>query len=253
MDNANAPIGIIDSGVGGISVLKELKKLMPRENYLYLSDTLNAPYGTKSESEILRLTEGAVKKLVFYPCKLIIIACNTATAVAADLLRERYRNVPIVGLEPAIAPAVRENKGGDILVLTTEATEKTDRFKRLIAAEAERAQIVSLPVQKLVRFVESGKSDREEVIRYLCKVFFPYKDRRFSAVVLGCTHFPFAKDEIEIALGYSTRFYDGSVGAAKRAFYLLSEDGNMSNTDVSGVTVWLEDGFSVKGRNILRI
>ena len=253
MEEINAPIGIIDSGVGGISVLKELKRVLPMESYLYLSDVKNAPYGTKSEEEIFALTENAVKKLLLYPCKLIVIACNTATAVAAEGLRKKYCTVPIVGLEPAVTPAVREFKGKNILVLTTDATEKTERFKMLISRLSGETNITTLSAQKTVSFVESGLADRGALLKYLQKIFLPYNGIKFSAVVLGCTHFPFARSEIEAALGYSTCFYDGSCGAAKRVYSLLSKSGKIQKDENVGVTLWLEKGFSTKGRKIIKM
>ena len=159
MDKSSLPIGVLDSGVGGISVLKSIKKLLPKENYIYLSDTQNAPYGIKTEKEILALTESAVKKLLLYPCKIIVIACNTATAASVEYLREKYPKTHFVGLEPAIIPAARDFPSDSILVLTTSATEKTERFKRLVSAVKDKTEIVCLPTQKIVSFVESGMAE----------------------------------------------------------------------------------------------
>ena len=251
MENNSLPIGIIDSGVGGISVLREIKKLLPNENYLYLSDTKNAPYGTKSVEEIIDLTENAVKNLLLYPCKLIVIACNTATAAAVEILRKRYCDVHIVGLEPALRPAVRHFPGKDILVLTTEATGKTERFKRLLCNLSEKNSIVCIPTQKVVSFVEEGMADSPALVSYLRNEFYPYRKRRFSAVVLGCTHFPFAKKAIERALGYRPCFYDGAVGAAKRVKNLLQKDGALNQSALGGEVLWLESGFSEYGRKMI--
>ena len=251
MERSELPIGVLDSGVGGISVLKSLKKLLPKENYIYLSDMSNAPYGIKSEGEILHLTEVAFKKLILYPCKVIVIACNTATATSVEYLRQTYPEIHIVGLEPAIIPATREFPSENILVLTTAATEKTERFKRLVSTARNKAKIVCLPTQKIVSFVESGMSESPALVSYLKSELFPYRKERFSAVVLGCTHFPFAKNAIEKALGYSSRFYDGAEGAAKRVKKILLHDGILNKKEFCGETVWLEDGFSTFGRKIM--
>ena len=251
LERGALPIGVLDSGVGGISVLKKLKQLLPCENYLYLSDTKNAPYGIKSVREIVDLTEEAVKKLLLYPCKIIVIACNTATAASVEYLRDKYPKIHIVGLEPAITPAVREFGEGKILVLTTAATEKTERFKRLVGALNCKKRIICLPTQKVVSFVEEGMGDSPALVSYLKSAFFPYRKEQFSAVVLGCTHFPFAKNAIEKALGYSPRFYDGAEGAAKRVRTLLLRDGILNKSELCGETVWLEDGFSAFGRKIM--
>ncbi len=251
MDKKSLPIGIIDSGVGGISVLKEIKKLLPKENYIYLSDTENAPYGTKSAEEIRGLTENAVKRLLLYPCKAIVIACNTATAAAIETLREKYPSTPIIGLEPAVMPAARHFPGKNVLVLSTEATEKTERFKRLVAAASERCRVICLPTQKIVSFVEAGMEDSPALVSYLKSEFNRYRKERFSAVVLGCTHFPFAKRAIERALGYRPCFYDGAAGAAKRLKNLISKEGLLNAHGRSGETLWLENGFSAVGRKMI--
>lgn len=252
LDKKTLPIGIIDSGVGGISVLKEIKKLLQGENYVYLSDTENAPYGTKSEEEIRVLTENAVKRLLLYPCKAIVIACNTATAAAIEILRKKYPLTPIIGLEPAVMPAARHFPGKNVLVLSTEATEKTERFKRLVAAASEKSRIVCLPTQKIVSFVEEGMENSPALVSYLKAEFSPYRKQRFSAVVLGCTHFPFAKKAIEKALGYRPCFYDGAAGAAKRLKNLICKEGLLSENGRGGETLWLENGFSRLGRKMTK-
>lgn len=250
MDKNYLPIGIVDSGVGGITVLNEIKKLLPKENYIYLSDTENAPYGTKSEEEIRFLTENAVKRLLLYPCKAIVIACNTATAAAIETLRKKYPTTPIIGLEPAVMPAARHFPGRNVLVLSTNATEKTERFKRLVALASERCKVVCIPTQKIVSFVEAGMGNSPALVSYLKSEFNKYRKEKFSAVVLGCTHFPFAKGAIERALGYRPCFYDGAAGAAKRLKKLISDEGLLNANGRSGETLWLENGFSVVGRKM---
>ncbi len=247
------PIGIIDSGVGGISVMKEIKKILPNENYLYLSDTKNAPYGTKNIEEIKVLTENSVKILLRFSCKAIVIACNTATAAAVEMLRSKYKNVHIIGLEPAIRPAVRDFPGKNILVLTTEATQKTIRFKKLINSLSEKSNIICITTQKIVSFVEEGMEGSPALVSYLKKELYPYRKIKFSAVVLGCTHFPFAKKAIENALSYRPVFYDGGAGAAKRVKALLVRDGILNHQGKGGETLWLETEFSKYGRKISKI
>ena len=155
------PIGVMDSGVGGLSVLYELKKLIPREDYVYLADTANAPYGTKSAAEILKLTENNVRKLLEYRCKAIVIACNTATAVSVEQMREKYTQIPIIGLEPALAPAIREHQEENILVLATQATLKMERFEKLLRSFHEQSdRIYCEEAQRIVSFVEGDMSHR---------------------------------------------------------------------------------------------
>lgn len=246
------PVGVIDSGVGGLSVLCELKKLLPNEEYLYLADTENAPYGVRSAREILRLTENNVITLLKRGCKAIVLACNTATAVAVEQMREKYRDIPIIGLEPALAPAVREHPNENILVIATKATLKMQRFERLISSFSEhRDKLFCEEAQRIVTFVENGMSNGAELIEYLKKRFERYKEIRFGACVLGCTHFPFAKKEIEAALGYRVAFYDGGKGAARRLEYLLSKSGVLNTTEGEKRVIWLTEGFEEKALKIL--
>lgn len=233
------PVGIIDSGVGGLSVLAEIRKRLPREDHIYLADTVNAPYGVKSPEQILRFTEDNVDVLLAHGCKAIVIACNTATAVAIKKLRECHRDVPIVGLEPAIAPAVRECPNGNILVLATSATLRTERFKGSIEAfGAHKERIFCVSAQEIVSYVENGGIEASKLEKCLKERFKEYEKIRFSACVLGCTHFPFAKKEIEASFGYSVSFYDGACGAAKRLEYLLEKNG-LLNPFGHGSVSWL--------------
>ena len=252
LDKRCMPIGVIDSGVGGISVLREIKKILPMESYVYLSDIKNAPYGIKSEEEIIELTENAVKTLLLFPCKTIVIACNTATAAAINVLRKKYTDTFIVGIEPAVTPAVKEFPGEDILVLTTEATAKTSRFNNLISVASQKSNVVCLSTQKVVSYVEAEMGDSAALVTYLKSAFSPYRSRHFSAVVLGCTHFPFARRAIEKALGYRTCFYDGAVGAAKMVKRIIDKARLRSGEVCCAEIIWLENGFSDMGRKFIK-
>ncbi len=249
---ASDPVGIIDSGVGGLSVLAELRKRLPKEDYLYLADTVNAPYGTKTSERIAELTEENLKTLSDYGCKAVVIACNTATAVAAELLRRKYTDIPIIGLEPALGPAVRDQPNGDILVLATPVTLQTKRFERLLEAFGEhKERIFCSEAQDIVSYVENGMRDSDAVVESLKLRFKEYEKIRFSACVLGCTHFPFAKKEIETALGYEVTFYDGAYGAARRLEYLLKKEGLLGTFGTGNVTWLAHDSFAEKARRLL--
>lgn len=249
--NTSDPVGLIDSGVGGLSVLKEMRKLLPNEDYLYLADTDNAPYGTKNAEQILRYTEENLKKLVRYGCKAVVLACNTATAVAVETLRERYADIPIIGLEPALRPAVRDHSNGNILVIATPVTLQMKRFKKLLDTfDGYSDRLFCVDTQEIVSFVESGMNDSADIACTLRSKFKRYEGVRFDACVLGCTHFPFAKKEIEAALGYRVAFYDGGLGAAKRLEYLLDKNG-CRNASGCGSVTWLTNGFEKTARKIL--
>ncbi len=207
------PIGVIDSGLGGISVLKELLIAMPLEKYIYLGDSANAPYGVKGHDEILRLTENSVKFLLERGIKALVIACNTATGVAVKHLREKYKELPIIGLEPALKPAV-ENCGGEaVAVMATPVTLSEEKFRILYDRYKEETRIITIGAPKIVEFVEKGIFGGAELESYLEELFTPYKDIALDSVVLGCTHFPFVKDSIFKVTG-AKHIYDGGRGAA---------------------------------------
>ncbi|MBQ9692852.1 MAG: glutamate racemase [Clostridia bacterium] len=234
----NRAIGVFDSGIGGVSVLRELQRLMPNEDYIYLADEEHAPYGEKSAEEVLQYSTVNVKRLIDLGCKAIVIACNTATAVSADHLRETF-SVPIFGIEPAVKPAVKN--GGNILVLTTERTAAEERFKRLVTRyrSEEKARIYVAPAQKLVTFVERGECDSDEAAAYLADVFKEYSEVRFTSCVLGCTHFSFAKNAVTNALGYVPEFYDGSCGTAEHTRRFLEKNGLASSSENKGEVIYL--------------
>ena len=212
--SVTAPIGVFDSGVGGLSVLYELRRQMPNENYIYFSDRKNAPYGKRADEEIKCLTLKAVNRLIELGCKAVVIACNTATAVAVDFIRANHA-LPIVGLEPALKPAVEAYPSGRVLLLATPVTLRLDKFKNLLK-EYGCGNVSCISAPELVTFVERGEADTPCAVAYLKKLFADYLETRFDACVLGCTHFPFARNAIVKALGYQPQFFDGSLGAAKR-------------------------------------
>ena len=201
-------IGVFDSGVGGLSVLKELAKVLPNENYIYYGDSLNAPYGDKTKQEITELSMNIVKYLIDNGVKAIVIACNTATSAAAKTIREKYPNIPIIGIEPAIKPAIEEHEGENILVMATEATIKLDKFNELKNKYDNVANIIPISCSGLADKIENNL----EVTQLLESYLIPYKNK-VNAVVLGCTHYPFVKKEINQVLG-DIDFYDGAHGTA---------------------------------------
>lgn len=233
MVNNKSPIGVFDSGVGGISVLGELFKLMPNENYIYLGDSANAPYGTKSEDEIKTHTYDCVKYLIDKGVKAIVIACNTATSVAAKDLRENF-SLPIIGIEPAVKPAVKNHKGENVVVMATPMTLKKEKFLTLMESYEEVSKIIPLPCPNLVEIIESGNTSGEEVDSYLKKLFKPFEGKKISAIVLGCTHYPFVKDAIKSALGYDPDIIDGGMGTARETQRRLKEINLINPSKESG-------------------
>ena len=226
------PIGVLDSGLGGISVLHELKKLLPNESYVYFADHDNAPYSYKSEEEIIELTQRNVDGLLNHRCKAIVIACNTATAVAAEHVRKKHPQTVIIGLEPALKPAETQFPNGKILVLATPVTLRFQKFKDL-RNRFDNGNVICVAAPELVRYIERGEPCGEDAVRYLSKILEPYRKVTFDACVLGCTHFPFSRSAITDALGYEPTYFDGGSGAArrlkneilKRDIYALANDG----------------------------
>ena len=209
------PIGFFDSGVGGLSVMREALKIMPNENYIYLGDSINAPYGIKSVEEVKNLTFKAVEFLLNKGVKGIAIACNTATSAAVAELRIKYPDLPLVGIEPALKPAVELHKEGKILIMATSMTLKEQKFHRLMKKYEDIAEIVPLPCPGLVEFIEAGKLEGEEVETYLRDKLATYKNDKISSIVLGCTHYPFIKNSLYKILGKDILIIDGGLGTAK--------------------------------------
>ncbi len=209
------PIGFFDSGVGGLSVMKESLNVMPNENYIYLGDSINAPYGGRSIEEVRDLTFKAVEILLNKGVKGIAIACNTATSAAVASLRVKYPDLPLVGIEPALKPAVELHKGGKILIMATSMTLKEEKFYRLMTKYEDIAEIVPLPCPGLVEFIENGNLEGKEVDTYLRNKLDKYKDEKVSSVVLGCTHYPFIKNSLLKVLGEDVLIIDGGLGTVK--------------------------------------
>ena len=190
------PIAVIDSGVGGISVLRELLKIMPRENYIYFGDSKNAPYGSKEKSDVLEITRNNLKMLQEKGIKALVVACNTATSAAVRILREENPDLVIVGIEPAIKPPAVTLNDPRVLVMATPLTLKEEKFKRLVAQYSDRADIIPLPCHRLAELIESGNIDTPELDDYIASLLEPYRNQNIDALVLGCTHYPHVREQM---------------------------------------------------------
>lgn len=234
-----APIGVLDSGLGGLSVLREAIRILPGEDFIYYGDSLHAPYGTKSVEEIRDLTFCAAEYLLQKQVKALVVACNTATAAAIGELRETYPDMVIVGIEPAIRPAVLEGEGGEILMLATPMTITQDKYHHLLEKYEDQAVIRSVPCDGLMEFVESGVLSGPELDRYLEEHLKPYLNEKTETLVLGCTHYPFLKDGMLSYLernGYGKRvkILDGSLGTVKELRRRLAVKGLLSGKESGG-------------------
>ena len=209
------PIGFMDSGLGGLSVLREAMKIMPAEDFIYFGDSANAPYGTKPRDEIRRLTFEVVEYLLSRGIKGLAVACNTATGAAVRDLRNMYPELPIVGIEPAVKPAVLGSNGGRILVLATPMTIELQKFRTLLEKYKNQAEIISVPCKGLMEFVENGDLEGEDLSEYFELNIAPYLTDDTEGIVLGCTHYPFLKKHLESFLkDRKIPLYDGSYGTA---------------------------------------
>lgn len=218
MTKANQPIAVLDSGIGGISVLKELVKLMPNEKFIYFGDFDNAPYGTKTMQEVREITIKNTRMLMEMGAKALVVACNTATGAAVRVLREMYPDFPLVGIEPAVKPAVTEKADPTVLILATPLTLKQEKFEALLSRVAtDNAEIICLPCPGLMEIIDEGHVSGEEIDSYLQNLFKDIPKDKIDSVVLGCTHYPHAKEAIVKALGGNVKVYDGGLGTAKEA------------------------------------
>ena len=209
------PIGVFDSGVGGISVLRELIRVMPNENYIYLGDSKHAPYGTKPLETVRELTFENARLLLAQGAKGLVVACNTATSAAVRLMRSTYPQLPIVGIEPALKPAALQKEHPRVLVMATPMTVQREKYRQLMARYEEKAEIYPLPCPGLMEFVEAGDLESEKLHDFLLELLGPYLDKKLDSVVLGCTHYPFARKMIQNIVGDTVTIFDGGAGTAR--------------------------------------
>lgn len=229
MNKKDLPIGFLDSGVGGLSVLREAIKIMPNENYIYFGDSKNAPYGVKPTKEIRDLTFNVVDFLIEKGIKGLVVACNTATSAAVSELRRVYPDLPLVGIEPAIKPAVELNRSGKILIMATPMTIKQEKFNLLLNKYKEKAEIVPIPCAGLMEFIEDGVLSGKELEEYLEEKLSIYDKSEISSIVLGCTHYPFVKDAISKIVGSNVIIIDGGEGTAREIKRRLKEKDLLTN------------------------
>ena len=233
------PIGMFDSGVGGVSTLIAATRELPGEAFLYYGDTRNAPYGTKTREEILALSRRAVEILLENGAKAVVIACNTATGAAAEALRAQY-DFPIIGIEPAIKPASLLRAGGVVLSLATPLTLRSEKYHRLEALYGEG--VVSLPCPGLMDFVERGEIDSPAIDEYIERLLAPYRETAVDAVVLGCTHYVFLREKIAAHLPAGTPLIDGNAGTARQLRRRLTACDLLSSGERGGVRFMTSGG-----------
>lgn len=221
-------IGVFDSGIGGLSVLREIYKACPTESTLYFADQQHIPYGSQSEADVQRFSDQICHYLIGQGANIIVVACNTATAAAIDWLRQRYPNMLFVGMEPAIKPAVALTKSGKIGVLATAGTFKSQRYAHLMGRYAQDVQLFQNSCIGLVGQIESGHTADPKTKEMLESFIRPMLEQGIDTLILGCTHYPFVQSLIQQIVGPNVQIIDPAPAVAKQTQRLLA---NLPTTD----------------------
>lgn len=229
----NNPIGIIDSGVGGLTIWKEIRSLLPQESTLYIADTKNCPYGIKSPDEIYLLAKRLVAYLISQEVKLIVLACNTITVNCLERFRIEFPQVPIIGTVPVVKTAVEKSIHKKIGVLSTQTTAASAYQAHLLQTFAHECEVVNLGTDKFVPFVERGEIEGEEVTSVVSEVVKPFTTAGVDVIALGCTHFPFLKPVIQQVVGPEVQLLDSGSAIARQVARVLEQTGERSHSEES--------------------
>lgn len=220
--SADCAIGVMDSGVGGISVLKHIHTLLPNESLFYFADSAHAPYGNKTPEEIKARCFAVADVLIEKQIKALVVACNTATAAAIDDMRKKY-NLPIIGMEPAVKPAASATKNGIVGVLATTGTLKSAQFAALLESYGRNVKVVTQACVGLVECIERGELEAAETRALVAQYCQPLLDEGADTIVLGCTHYPFVKPTIQDIVGSHITLIDTGAAVAKQLKRQLAE------------------------------
>lgn len=238
---STAPIGVFDSGVGGISVLREIRRLLPGENLVYYADSGHCPYGGKTREQIQARAVAITEYLMARGAKLIVVACNTATIAAVEQLRATYP-IPFVGMEPAVKPAAAQTRSGVVGVLATGAALAGDKFHKLVADHARGVRVITQPCPGLVEQVESGMLDTPETRALVGRYTAPLLQQGADVMVLGCTHYPFLRPLIQDVVGKDVSLIDTGAAVARQAQRLLEREGLANDAGTAGRIEWHSSG-----------
>ena len=216
-------------------MLKESLKVLPNEDFVYFGDSLNAPYGTRNVNEVKKLTFNAVDFLIDKGVKVIVIACNTATSAAIDALREGYTEIPIIGIEPALKPAVEVSRGKSVIIMATPMTLVEKKFSNLMKLYNKEVEIIPLPCAGLVELIENGIIEGNEIEEYLKEKLKNFRHLDVASIVLGCTHYPFIKNELVKIVGENTIIIDGSIGTVNQLKRQLTCNNLLNEKKTKGI------------------
>ncbi|MDR5589405.1 glutamate racemase [Christiangramia sp. SM2212] len=229
--NDPRPIGIFDSGVGGTSIWKEIHNLLPSEKTIYLSDSLNAPYGIKTQEKIIQLSIKNTEKLLEMNCKLIVVACNTATTNAVKVLRSTY-NVPFIGIEPAIKPAALKSSNKAIGILATRGTLTSELFAQTSELYTRDIDVIEVEGNGLVELIESGKKDSEKTRELLEILLAPMIEAKIDYLVLGCSHYPYLIPLLTEILPEDVKIIDSGEAVARQTKAILNNNNILNSNSV---------------------
>lgn len=233
------PIGIFDSGIGGLTVMAAIRQALPTERLLYFGDNAHVPYGPRSLEEVRRFSHGIARALLDRECKLVVIACNTASAAALTSLRDAFTNVPFVGMEPAVKPAVEHTHTGVVGVIATVATFQSALYASVVERFSQGVEVLHQPCPGLVKQIEAGEFDAPATEVMLRGWLEPMLARNIDALVLACTHYPIVRPLIERIVGPGVRVIDPAPAIARQVERLLHRDGLAAPNDASdGSTLW---------------
>ncbi len=234
----NNPIGILDSGVGGLTVLAAIAKELPQESFVYAGDSANTPYGNKSEEEIYARASQLIEFLLTKNVKLIVIACNTITVSCLDRLRVEYSQIPLIGTVPVVKTAAFVTKNKRIGLLSTTRTAKSDYQKKLIETFASDCIVVNLGNDEIVPLIEKGEENSEEMEEVLKKALVGFQKEGIDTLVLGCTHFPFLKERMQKILGDSISLLDSGGAIARQVHRVLQHNDSLSHETTHQITIF---------------
>ena len=234
MLQSTTPIGIFDSGIGGLSVLKEVRKLLPSEQLIYFADSIHLPYGDRAIDEIYTFSEAIIEFLMVQDCKVIVIACNTASAAAIHPLRIKYPTFQFIGMEPAIKPAAENTQTGKVGVLATVATFQGQLFKSVIERFAKDVEVITQPCAGLVQQIEAGKFESQETEEMLRNWLKPMMEAGIDRLVLGCTHYPFVEKTIRKIVGPYIQIIDPAPAVAMQLKRVLEQSAGLNTDAIAG-------------------
>ena len=248
------PIGIFDSGVGGITVLKEIKETLPKENIIYLGDTKNFPYGNKSKEDIIRFSIDNVQKLLKQNVKIIVIACGTATSQAIEILKEKF-DIPIIGIIEPTVKYIKNQKFDKVGVIATEGTIKNGAWERKLKDEIPNIQVVNKACPMLATIAEEGKAKSKAGRKVIKEYMIPFKEKRVNKIILGCTHFPIYEQIIREELEYDVELINTGKFVSLELEQILKKN-NLENDNFNKGNIIIdltkqEEQFNVIAQNIL--